>query len=84
MDYGWHDFAGNVGVALVIGCYLALQLERIDARSVAYSALNGAGAALVVVSLLVEFNLSAFIVEGFWLLISLYGLFNRLARRRSH
>ncbi len=33
MDYGWHDIVGNIGVAVIILSYLALQLERIDVRS---------------------------------------------------
>jgi hypothetical protein len=32
------------------------------------------GAGLVLISLFGEFNLSAFLVEFFWLIISLYGL----------
>ena len=41
---------------------MGLQLERIDSRSILYSALNGVGAVLVILSLLVEFNLSAFVI----------------------
>jgi multidrug transporter EmrE-like cation transporter len=78
MAYSWHDLVGNIGVAVVILSYLALQLERIDSRSVLYSALNGIGAALVTLSLMFEFNLSAFVVEVFWVLISVYGIVRQL------
>ena len=77
MDYGWHDFIGNIGVAVIILSYLALQLERIDSRSFLYSILNGIGAVLVILSLMVEFNLSAFVIEAFWVLISVYGIIRR-------
>ena len=78
MDYGWHDLAGNLGVAMIILSYMGLQLERIDSRSILYSVLNGVGAVLVILSLLVEFNLSAFVIETFWVLISIYGIVKRL------
>jgi multidrug transporter EmrE-like cation transporter len=83
MNYSWHDFIGNIGVAVVILCYLALQLERIDSRSVLYSALNGFGAALVTLSLMFEFNLSAFVVEVFWVLISVYGIVRQLKAKNA-
>jgi hypothetical protein len=50
------------------------------ADQLAWPLLNGLGAALVLASLRVEFNLGAFILECFWLLISLVGLV-RLLRR---
>ncbi len=81
MDYGWHDFIGNLGVAVIILSYLALQLERVDSRSYLYSMANGMGAVLVLVSLLVEFNLSAFIIETFWVLISIFGIVRRSRAR---
>ena len=31
MDYQLHDFVGNVGVVLILGSYLAVQLRRLDA-----------------------------------------------------
>ena len=83
MNYSWHDFIGNIGVAVIILSYLALQLERIDSRSVLYSALNAIGAALVTLSLLFEFNLSAFVVEVFWVLISVYGIVRQLKARNA-
>ena len=83
MSYAWHDFVGNVGVATILGSYLALQLGRLEGQSVAYSALNGLGAALVLVSLFYDFNLSAFVIEGCWVAISLFGLFRAWRQRRS-
>ncbi len=81
MAYRWYDFAGNIGVAVMVVGYLLLQAEKISSRDLSYSLMNGFGALLVVISLLYQFNLSAFLVEVFWLLISIYGLI-RFARRR--
>lgn len=74
MTYTWHDIVGNVGVALMVGAYFLLQIGKLGSRQVSYSLLNGVGAALVLVSLAVEFNMSAFVMESFWLLISVVGL----------
>jgi hypothetical protein len=74
MKFAWHDLLGTVGVALVLWSYLALQLGRWRAEQLRYSVANGLGALLIVISLLYAFNLSAFVVEGFWVLISIVGV----------
>lgn len=82
MSYDRTDFLGNIGVFFILAAYLLLQLERIDSRSLAYSAANGLGALLILVSLYFKFNLSAFVIEFFWLLISVYGLIRSTGRTR--
>ena len=74
MDYQWHDFIGNLGVVMIVVAYYLLQTERTTSRAIAYLSANAVGAGLVLISLFGEFNLSAFLVEFFWLIISLYGL----------
>lgn len=74
MDYALYDLVGNLGVTLIIGSYLLLQLGKLPATGLAYSVSNMLGAAFILVSLYFEFNMSAFLVEVFWLLISLLGL----------
>ena len=83
MQYSWYDFTGNIGVALMVPGYLLLQAEKIRGSDLTYSLMNGMGALFVVVSLLYRFNLSAFLVEAFWFLISLYGLIKFAARPRA-
>jgi len=80
--YEWHDILGNLGVVLIIGTYLLLQIDRISSHSSVFSGLNAVGAALILVSLMSEFNLSAFVIELFWLIISLLGLVYHASRRR--
>jgi len=77
MNYGLIDFVGNTGVLLLMTAYLLLQLNRLS-NGLAYSVMNAIGAALIVVSLLVNFNLSAFIIEVFWILISFVGIYRHL------
>ena len=84
MNFHLFDLAGFIGVVLIILAYLLLQLEKLPSSSPRYSLLNSVGALLIMVSLIFAFNLSAFIVEAFWFLISLLGLWRSLvARKRS-
>lgn len=82
MDYSWFDLIGNVGVLLMVIAYLLLQLEKLSSSAFSYLLLNTVGAILVIISLVFRFNLSAFLMEAFWLLISLYGLAKPLFSRR--
>lgn len=77
MNISLLDILGSIGAGLVVLSYWALQSGRIQATQALYSIANALGAGLILCSLLVEFNLSAFLIELFWLIISLYGLFNR-------
>jgi len=65
---------GNIGVLLIVGSYLLAQLRRMSAVNPPYIVLNGLGATLILYSLWFDFNLSAFLIELIWLLISLVGL----------
>jgi hypothetical protein len=81
MQYAWFDFVGTIGVGVIIFTYVLLQLEKISSNSLFYSILNAAGASLIIVSLCFNFNFSAFIVEFFWVLISLYGIVKYFLKR---
>ena len=84
MGYTWYDFLGNVGVFLLLAAYLLLQLNKITSNQISYSLMNAVGAALILVSLIFEFNLSAFAIEFFWLLISIIGIVDYLrSKNRS-
>lgn len=74
MQFAWYDVVGSIGVATIILTYVLLQTERIKSESLMYSALNGAGAGLICLSLVYDFNFSAFVVESLWVLISIYGV----------
>ncbi len=74
---------GMIGVVLILISYMLLQLEKLPATSFLYSATNGVGALLILVSLMYDFNLPAFIIEAFWLLISIYGVVRFFSSDRS-
>jgi hypothetical protein len=82
MNIHLFDLAGFIGVLLIIIAYLLLQLNKLPSSSPSYSLMNAAGALLIIVSLVFKFNLSAFIVEAFWFLISLLGLWRSLVARK--
>ena len=81
MSVHLHDFIGMVGSALIVVTYLLAQLRRLQIADVRYSMLNATGAGLILYSLTINFNLSAFVIEIFWLLISCIGLIQVLRER---
>jgi hypothetical protein len=83
LNLSWFDFAGFTGVLLIVAAYLMLQLNRLPSTAPVYSLLNAVGAFLVMVSLVFDFNLAAFLMEAFWFLISLIGLLRPLVAKRS-
>lgn len=81
MTYGWYDILGTAGVAVIIFTYVLLQIGRIRSENLSYSLLNAIGASLILVSLYYAFNFPSFVVEFFWLLISLFGIGKYLTRK---
>ena len=71
--YEWHDIVGSIGVVTLLLTYLLLQLNYVSARSLRYSLFNALGAGMILVSLSYNFNLSAFLIEASWLVISCIG-----------
>jgi len=74
------DLIGFMGVALLIGTYALLQLDRIDPKGFWYSFNNMMVAILVTVSLVYTPNLASLVIEFFWFIISVYGLWKFYTR----
>ena len=83
MEVAWYDIVGFLGVLLVLGAYLLLQLERLRADTLEYSFMNGFGAAFILVSLAKDFNFSAFAIEAAWLAISIWGVILYFSRTKD-
>lgn len=79
----FHNVVGIAGSALIILAYFLLQVEKLSADQLEYSLMNLFGAAAVVFSLCFNFNWSAFVIEAFWIGISLIGLIKALSTRRT-
>lgn len=84
LDLKWFDFVGFVGVLLVLGAYAGQQSRRLSGEGVLYSVLNLVGAAgiLLPVWLAPQMNWSVLFIEAAWILISAYGIWTALFRRR--
>lgn len=78
------DLFGSFGVLLIIVSYFLLQMGRLSSQHLAYSLANALGSVFIMISLSHQFNFSAFLIELFWLLISLFGIYKSLkANNRS-
>jgi hypothetical protein len=85
MEFVAHDVFGSLGVAFIIVMYFLLQVGKVSATSLSYSLVNALGALFILYSLSVKFNLWAAIIEIFWLMISVLGIylwFNDNRRKR--
>lgn len=65
---------GFVGMVFVVVAYLLLQINKYTIKSIQYQLLNLVGAILLLISLFVHFNLGSFIIEVFWIIITIYGI----------
>ncbi len=76
----WSDLVGTVGVSFILIAYFLLQTEKVRFNGYRYLLLNAVGSALITVSLFYTFNFASFVIECFWLTISLYGLVRRMIK----
>lgn len=74
MTVHWYDFAGLIGVLLILFAFFLLQAGKLRGDALGYQLMNAVGALAVLISLLYAFNLSAFLLELLWLLVSIYGI----------
>ncbi|WP_165065620.1 hypothetical protein [Desulfovibrio sp. ZJ200] len=65
MRCAFHDVTGKIGLVLLLGTYLLLQLGRISNGQLRYFISNALASLLIGISLLFKFNMSAFLVEDF-------------------
>jgi hypothetical protein len=78
-----HDVVGLAGVALIMAMYVLLQTGRTSAARPSFSVGNAVGSALILYSLAFDFNFAAALIEVFWLLISVYGLWRAFRMKQS-
>jgi hypothetical protein len=72
------DLLGLSGSIMIAVTYFANLQGMVKTESWLYSLLNFVGASLILVSLYWAWNLPAAVMEGFWALISIYGLVQAL------
>ena len=69
---------GLIGMACFLGAYFMLQNGKIRYDGGWYLGVNLAGSILLLVSLVIDWNLAAFLLEAAWALISMYGLYRHV------
>lgn len=83
LNLAWYDWVGIVGMLMTVAAFFLLQAGRLSGTGFIYQLLNLFGAGGVLVSLLGTFNVSVFLLELIWVLISGYGIVRSLKARRS-
>lgn len=81
MDF--YQLLGFLGMLLVVYAYLLLQIKKYTITSFPYQILNLIGAILLLISLFVHFNLGSFIIEVFWIIITLFGMYKNLKGKKD-
>ncbi|CAD7286525.1 CBU_0592 family membrane protein [Campylobacter suis] len=78
------QFIGFLGMICIVGGYLLLQMGRIDSDSMGFQLINLLGAILLIISLCVHFNLGSFLIEIFWIGITIYGIYKILRKGKNN
>ncbi len=80
----FHDFVGLVGVSIIVISYFLLQIHKLDANDVKFSGFNIIGSLLILYSLSHDWNLPSVVIEIFWILISLIGVYRYIKSKRHN
>lgn len=78
-----YQLIGFIGMLFIVWAYFLLQIEKQTVTSFYYQILNLIGAILLLISLFVHFNLGSFIIEVFWIIITLYGMYKNLRGKKN-
>lgn len=77
------DIIGVIGVILTLLAYFLLQINKMRPDKLYYSLLNAIGSVMILFSLFFVWNLSAWLMEFCWLLISISGVW-KYYRKHHH
>ena len=80
-EHAIYDLLGLLGSFVVIAAYFASQRGWVEASDWRFPLANLLGALLILISLAFAWNLAAFVIEIFWIAISIYGLARSIAAR---
>ena len=74
LDMDLFQWIGFVGMVCIVYAYFLIQFDKAHKNDRRYQWLNLIGAILLTISLLVHFNLGSFLIEVFWIIITIYGM----------
>ncbi|MEX0311170.1 MAG: hypothetical protein AB3N17_13110 [Tateyamaria sp.] len=86
MVYSWletmhiNEVIGILGFVLYVLNYSLLTTRWLNSDSLIYFAINLVAAGCVLIGLMASFNLAAALIQVFWVLMSLLGIFVRLRK----
>ena len=80
-NLSFSDIVGVIGTIMLILAYLLLQAGHFKSNGWTYLYMNLFAAIFILFSLCFHFNLASFIIEIFWIAISIYGIIKK--KRRS-
>lgn len=84
MTFFWHDWAGYVGVVLVLLAFLLLQAHKLHGNGLVFQLMNVLGAIGVMLSLMFgSFNAAAFFMQLAWMVIGVFGMVRSARLRRA-
>jgi predicted membrane protein len=69
-----YTLLGFAGMLLIVIAYYNNQTGKMPTKSLRYSMINLIGSIWLLISLLKHFNLGSFLIEVFWILISIMGI----------
>jgi hypothetical protein len=75
---------GLAGTMTILIAYFLLQYGTISSTGNLYSLMNLLGALAILISLIKFWNVSVFILESIWAVISIYGLIRHNMKRAVH
>lgn len=80
MGFDIYQAIGFFGTIFVVGAYLMLQIDRVKNDDYSFILSNLIGSILLIISLIKHLNIGSFIIEIFWLIITIYGLIKRVKK----
>lgn len=70
------NVVGMIGTFCIVAAYLLMQLNKLDPKGMNFNLINLVGAVLLLISLMVHFNLASVVIEVFWIIASIIGIYN--------
>lgn len=70
------NIVGMIGTFFIVAAYLLMQLDKLDPKGMNFNLINLVGAILLLISLMVHFNLASVVIEVFWIIASIIGIYN--------
>jgi predicted membrane protein len=72
---------GMIGMLFICMAFWLVTTERQSATDTKYLLINLSGAIMLIISLLINFNLGSFMIEVFWIYISLSALYKKYIKK---